>query len=77
MSIMNLSDQELEEYFNRVCDNDDWRAPIDTWIPEDDFTKTVMAVAHYTSTTLLAVERNDTGLIHVTADGYRNGPAGP
>lgn len=60
---------------------DDWRAPIDEWIPESAFNDVALAVEYFTATTLATVDRHvdDAGVSHVRvrADGYRNGPAGP
>jgi len=68
---------ELEEYFKRICDTENWRNPIDAWIPEQEFMMAWDAVEFFTATDLVITDRNDAGLVRVQADGYRNGPAGP
>ena len=58
----------------------DWKAPIDTRIPlsgieEADLIR--FAVGFYTATDATVSRIGQTGLWHVTAVGYRMGPAGP
>jgi len=75
----------LKQAFESVCNQNDWKAPIDCWIERDQFGIVKEAIEYYTATeaTLIELEyftgRNvqDKPMIRVVADGYRYGPAGP
>lgn len=73
------NDQDLlKAAFNSVCDPDDWKAPIDAFVPIELLDRDLVerAIIHFTATTPTFAE-NGSGDVHVTAAGYREGPAGP
>ena len=66
---------DLRAMFDCIAPKDDWKAPIDTWIDQGEFTIASAAVRFFTSTELtITVRLRDR--IRVQADGYRAGPAG-
>ena len=71
----------LEAAFNMVADPNDWRAPIDAYVPKDtDLVLLEEAIVFYTATTptfTVALGKDQVMRIRVRADGYRAGPAGP
>ncbi|MCH8996702.1 MAG: hypothetical protein IID48_00360 [Proteobacteria bacterium] len=68
---------ELSVAYDRVRDPQDWRARIDSVIPDADFTQAHAAVMYFTATELRIVGRPNPGYMRVVATGYREGPAGP
>ena len=77
-----FSEPEMDAAFKRVCDPDDWRAPINCVIrlgPENDLRELELiaeAVMFYAANKVRFV-RLKHRTYRVTADGYRAGPAGP
>lgn len=72
--------KKLEQAFDRVKDPRDWKAPIAANVLSSQLDITCEAIANFTATVArfrLAGE-NDAGqlIYHVTAPGYRAGPAG-
>jgi len=69
---------DIRKTFNALCDPNDWRRPIDAWIPHQLFGIAAAAVEFFTCTELKVVGGPQplTGKILVHADGYRMGPAG-
>lgn len=71
-----FSREELQTTFDLVCDQDDWRAPIETIVPSQvDFARVIHAIEFFTATTPTFTPCS--GGVRVTAKGYRAGPAGP
>lgn len=68
----------LKETFNKLCDKDDWKAPIDALIPIGEFDADLFerAILYFTSTSP-SFDQDNLGNVRVIADGYREGPAGP
>ncbi len=67
----------LRKVFDRVCDPDDWRAPIAVLVSGEAVLSVIAAIEFMTATNpsvSLNVERMK---YLVTSEGYRNGPAGP
>lgn len=84
------SEAELKTAFEAVETPGDWRAPIDAILTDAELIEAggwwcvFEAVGHYTATEPKLASRpappDDTStrfLHHITAVGYRNGPAGP
>lgn len=81
------TESELREAFDLIDPSKigqavDWKEPIDTFIPPEKFPVCFDACVFFTST-VLHLDTSDgmqvfetTGTFHVTADGYRRGPAG-
>ena len=67
--------RELEPYWNRVADPEDWKRPIDSYVHKDDLEKTKAAIAFFTATEATATVLQP-NWYRVAADGYRRGPAG-
>jgi len=67
--------EELEKAFNHVADPNDWKAPIQGYVREDEREITFQAVRYFTATnpSFKSVGKN---WLLVEAQGYRNGPAG-
>ncbi len=74
---MARSQQELDFIFGMVCDADDWRAPIAAWCWGREILGVCEAIRHFTATEPTLQFNPNTRRYLVTADGYRNGPAGP
>lgn len=66
----------LEKVFNRVCDEDDWRAPISAVCKGECVSVTVAAIRFYTATNPKVNLNVETMDYLVTSEGYRLGPAG-
>ena len=68
---------ELEPLFDKVCNQSDWKAPIDAFCRREDQQKVARAIEFYTATTATFTEPippcND--WVRVQAIGYRRGPA--
>lgn len=68
--------EALREAFDHVCDPDDWKAPIDIWLPGDLVPVAVCAIEFYTATSPVITLDTDRMHYRLTAPGYRRGPAG-
>ncbi|MGH9316895.1 MAG: hypothetical protein ACRD1P_07300 [Thermoanaerobaculia bacterium] len=68
--------EQLDEAFNKVRTDGDWRAPIDAIIDEADRGAVDAAVIYFTATEATFTSAGD-GRLRVIAAGYRMGPAGP
>lgn len=72
---------ELAAAFSRVCDPDDWRAPISAWVSAGTIDVVIAAIEFFTATEPkvagLGVMVGKPGMVLVEAVGYRAGPAGP
>lgn len=73
---------DLHKHYDRICNPDDWRAPIDVVVPKAETMITVAAIGFYTGTTCTTNKVDGpeecTGEFwKVTSVGYRNGPCGP
>lgn len=82
----NYTEPELHAAFDRVADPDDWRAPINAIVPEEELPVTLAAIEFFTATKgkaepskweVVPPEGEVKKCVRVTAAGYRNGPAGP
>jgi len=72
--------ERLGPVFDRVRDQADWRAPIDCLVaaPDPEVRALIAeAVEFFTATPATFVPTIRRGVYRLTADGYRNGPAGP
>ncbi len=69
---------DMRRTFEKLCDPQDWKAPIHALIPHQLFGLAAVAVEFFTCTELKVVGGPEplTGRILVHADGYRMGPAG-
>jgi hypothetical protein len=72
----NVYHEEMVEAFDLVADPDDWKAPVDGFIDEVDLVAVAAAVTYFTATVARATPGPIPGRYHITADGYRAGPAG-
>ena len=78
-TLTKYSEPELNAAFRRVQDPRDWRNPIDCVVTELDraeLEKIQDAVEFYTATECKVTPLGGASY-RITADGYRNGPAGP
>lgn len=75
-----LHQKALQQAFDRVKNPQDWKAPISANVLDSQMDITIKAIPHFTAThaRFVQVGRNDKGeaIFHVTAPGYRAGPAG-
>lgn len=69
---------DLRKTFEALQNPDDWRSPIDAWIPRQLYEIARVAVDYFTATSLDVVggPQPISGKILVHSDGYRMGPAG-
>lgn len=67
----------LRKYFNKVCNADDWKKPIDGTCDVIEKYLVETAIMYYTGTKAKFVPVLDTNDLKVTALGYRMGPCGP
>jgi len=76
----NVTRGELADAFHKVCDCQDWKAPISAWIFAEDVPLVLAAIEFFTATKGKLVESHLTNENRVEclikADGYRLGPAG-
>ena len=72
---MKNKQENLKKAFNKVCNPDDWKAPINAVILKKDLELTREAIIHFTATVPRVNEINATHA-QVIASGYRMGPAG-
>lgn len=75
MNTYEVERESLLEFFERVQNPLDWKAPIDAFVPERDFEMTDRAIRFFTATEP-KFERMANGWLRVIALGYRLGPAG-
>jgi hypothetical protein len=70
--------QEHDRFFSKVCNPDDWKAPIDSLCHESEREATAKAIIFFTATepTFTPLQVGPRGWLRVTAKGYRMGPAG-
>jgi len=73
---------DLHKQYNRICNPNDWRAPIDAIVPKAEVLITVAAITYYTGTTckthLVDAPDGYSGEFwRIRSVGYRNGPCGP
>lgn len=70
--------EELEPYFNQVCNKGDWKDPIDAFCRRSDASNVTRAITFFTATsaTLLEPVPPCADWIRVQSEGYRRGPAG-
>ena len=72
------SHDAMQAAWELIQPEEDWRAPVDKWIHSRDFAAARDACSYFTATVLQVVAKSAGGtLVHVRADGYRMGPAGP
>lgn len=74
-----FSVEAMKAAFDKVCNKQDWKAPIKAVIPSVQVPLVVAAIEFYTATNakvtpMLALEGDYT---YVSSVGYREGPAGP
>ena len=68
---------DLREVFHRVCDPQDWKAPIAVWVAGEWVLPVVAAIEFHTATNpTVQLDVNRMRYL-VESEGYRNGPAGP
>jgi hypothetical protein len=67
----------LRKAFERIENKDDWKAPINAVIHREDYVLFSEAVEFFTATPLVIMKHIGNSMFHVTAKGYRAGPAGP
>jgi hypothetical protein len=69
---------ELEPYFNQVCNKTDWKAPIDAFCRIEDYLKIKKAIAFFTATdaSFSKMCPPSDECVRVQSIGYRAGPAG-
>lgn len=72
---MTYNQDQLKQAFEAVQNKDDWKEPIDAYITANDIEVTREAVVHFTATEAKIEYDAVMGMYHVTAKGYRNGPA--
>jgi len=81
-----LFDARREKAFKMVQPRGDWRGPIDTWLQERVLKQNALkladvkeAILFYTATeaNVVCIPTKRGVAYHVTAKGYRAGPAGP
>lgn len=77
---MNATHEQLHNAFKKVANYRDWKAPISRLIKASDLEITLQAIEFYTATKgrveYRITDENGTEVVHVTAPGYRMGPAG-
>jgi|TARA_Y100000310_G_scaffold117504_1_gene116265 hypothetical protein len=67
---------ELETIFAKVCDPEDWKAPIEVWCRGEAVLPTCEAIRFFTATEP-KVELDPARMRYlITSEGYRAGPAG-
>ena len=67
---------ELTEVFNKVCDQTDWKAPIEVFTTGEGVTTIVRAIEFFTATHPKVALDVRTMKYIITSEGYRMGPAG-
>ena len=68
---------ELDGVFNSVKDRDDWKAPIDVLVLLRHASAVASAIEFFTATEPKIETTECLGVLRITSEGYRNGPAGP
>lgn len=71
-----FSETQLHDFFQSVCDRDDWRGPIDIIVEVYSLSGVVAAIEFYTATEV-KVSMTLGGEYVVQSVGYRAGRAGP
>ena len=71
---MPRSREELKEYFEKVQNPNDWKAPINALVDPADVDGVTEAVIFYTGT--IPEYKRSGKQVRVTAVGYRMGPCG-
>lgn len=72
-----FSQEMLQKAFDRICDLNDWKAPIDGFCRIGEMECVSAAIEHFTATKAQFNTLGDCrGWVRVKAIGYRNGPAG-
>jgi hypothetical protein len=68
----------LQTAFNQICDEQDWKAPIDATVPWEAANVYMDAISHMTATTAKCEQVRIDGQVYarLTSIGYRMGPAG-
>ena len=75
---MKYTQEELQKAFNLVCDDKDWKAPIDSLCLINEMEIVSAAISHFTATKAkFNTIPENRKWARVTAQGYRSGPAGP
>ena len=64
-----LSQEELENYFEDICNKHNWKEEIQALIPKEEYNNYAQAVAHFTGSELDIVQKDDTRYL-VYATGY-------
>jgi len=79
----NPTHSELKAAFDKVCNSQDWKAPIAARVKADDVAITVAAIEYFTATTADILEYDThgnrivpKGQFLISSIGYRRGPAG-
>ena len=73
----NYDIDDLRKVFDRVCDSDDWRAPVAVCVSGEAVLPVVAAIEFMTAT-IPSISLNVERMKYlVESEGYRNGPAGP
>ncbi len=73
---MEYTRKQLDEAFTKVCNPNDWRAPIRAIIPRSILNVTTEAIMYFTGTEV-NIKPVDKNRVEVYSVGYRNGPCGP
>lgn len=73
-----MNQKELEKIFKKVCNEKDWKAPIDIIIKAQnkDKNKISEAIIHFTGTVPTFENGDAPGFLLIKAQGYRIGPCG-
>ena len=69
--------EDLKQVFDKVCDPDDWRAPIAVWAAGEAVLPVVAAIEFMTATHPRVQLDSERMRYLIESEGYRNGPAGP
>ena len=64
-----LSQEDLENYFDKICNKVNWKEEIYAIIPSKEYNNYAQAVAHFTGSELEIIERTDDQYL-VYASGY-------
>lgn len=64
-----LDQEELENYFEKICNKRNWKEEINALIPKDEYNNYAQAVAHFTGSELEILQKDDQQYL-VYASGY-------
>ena len=63
--------EELKEAFDKVANKNDWKNPINRWIPKSDLEATEIAVIHFTGSIVHVLDEKEKK-VKIRADGYHH-----